>query len=358
MAFEHDVLPHVLPVGDQAVQQGVHVHAHGGLVAGAAAGELGAVGHDAAQDVDVAQQLGPQGGGGVHALHAQADAGQGGAQVVGHGGQDAFVLAHTGADAFLHLVEGPGGLAHFGGPVFGQGRGVEVAAKALGLAGEHPQGPHHAMHHHEDEQDQQARFQQQHGQGCLAGGEVIGIAADDHAQPFAVVQAHAHPAFVHMGPGHMTAQGGVHAVGHMHALDLGQHLAGIQIGLDAVQVLAQAVAQVQGAFVLRLPGRIGDIAQAQMDHVQPLQPFQQGALVLEGLGMQELQGKGQAVGLLQQGGPGRLPLLHPLDRDSGHAVQQKDAADEHARQLCGKRGGRQAAQQTGKKGRHAATSRA
>ena len=86
--------------------------------------------------------------------------GEAGAQVVGHGGQDAFVLAHTGADALLHLVEGPGGLAHFGGPVFGQGGGVEVAAETLGLAGEHPQGRHHAMHHQQDEQDQHARFQQ------------------------------------------------------------------------------------------------------------------------------------------------------------------------------------------------------
>lgn len=275
------------------------------------------------------------------------------AQVVGHGGQDAFVLAHTGADALLHLVEGPGGLAHFGGPVFGQGGGVEVAAETLGLAGEHPQGPHHAMHHHQDEQDQQARFQQEHGQGSLAGGEIIGIAADDHTQPLAVVQAHAHPAFVHMRPGHMAAQGGVHAVGHMHALDLGQHLAGVQIGLDAVQVLAQAVTQIQGAFVPGLPGRIGGIAQAQVDHVQAFQPLQQGALVLEGFGVQELEGEGQAVGLFQQGGAGRLPFFHQLDREGGHAVQEKDAADEHARQLCGKRGGGQAAQQTGKEGAHA-----
>lgn len=151
----------------------------------------------------------------------------------------------------------------------------------------------------------------------------------------------------------MAAQGGVHAVGHMHALDLGQHLAGVQIGLDAVQVLAQAVAQVQGAFVLGLAGRIGGIAQAQVDHVQPLQPFQQGALVFERLGMQELEGEGQAVGLFQQGGAGRLPFFHQLDRERGHAMQAEDAADEHARQLCGKRGGGQSAQQTGKEGAHA-----
>ena len=151
----------------------------------------------------------------------------------------------------------------------------------------------------------------------------------------------------------MAAQGGVHAVGHVHALDLGQHLAGVQIGLDAVQVLAQAVAQVQGALVLRLPGGLGGIAQAQVDHVQPFQTLQQGALVLEGLGVQELEGEGQAVGLLQQGGARRLPFLHQLDRERGHAMEEKDAADEHARQLCGKRGGGQAAQQTGKEGAHA-----
>ena len=129
----------------------------------------------------------------------------------------------------------------------------------------------------------------------------------------------------------MAAQGGVHAVGHMHALDLGQHLAGVQIGLDAVQVLAQAVTQIQGAFVPGLPGRIGGIAQAQVDHVQAFQPLQQGALVLEGFGMQELEGKGQAVGLFQQGGAGRLPFLHQLDGEGGDAVQEEDAADEHAR---------------------------
>ena len=90
-----------------------------------------------------------------------------------------------------------------------------------------------------------------------------------------------------------------------------------------------------------------------MDHVQTFQALQQGTFVLERLGMQKLEGKGQAVGLFQQGGAGRLPFLHQLDGEGGDAVQEEDAADEHARQLRGKGGGRQAAQQTGKKGAHA-----
>ena len=78
----------------------------------------------------------------VELLHAQTHAGERRAQIVRHRGEGAFPLVEKFADARLHAVERLRGFAHFGGTGFRKGRSVDVAAEAVGGAGEPAQRLH------------------------------------------------------------------------------------------------------------------------------------------------------------------------------------------------------------------------
>ncbi|MBB1632751.1 hypothetical protein A9975_18035 [Cupriavidus sp. UME77] len=137
VARQGDVLADFRGIVHHGLQQGMHIHPlarRGGAVALAQViqGGIDQTVHlrqvlaQAIADLVV-----------VDAFDAQAHAGEWGAQVVGHGSQEARLLCQLGADALLHVVEGLGCGAGLGrAAVFVQRRGMHVLGQPAGAAGQ------------------------------------------------------------------------------------------------------------------------------------------------------------------------------------------------------------------------------